>query len=87
VESNGSVLGRLESLQRFWYGASRQWWRAFLRRSAKVNKYRLHRLVTEAFVLPKPGRKKLSDDLIAQAAEKAAGARKSIDDGRRISCL
>lgn len=48
------VRGNFESLQRFWYGVWRHWWRALLRRSEKVNKYRIHRLVTEVFVLPKP---------------------------------
>ena len=48
------VRGNFESLQRFWYGAWKYWKRALSRRSDKVNKFRLHRLVTEVFVLPKP---------------------------------
>jgi RNA-directed DNA polymerase len=48
------VRGNFESLKRFWYGTWKHWRRALLHRSEKVNKYRLHRLVTEVFVLPKP---------------------------------
>ena len=48
------VRGNFESLKRFWYRVWRHWWRALLRRSEKANKYRLRRLVTELFVLPKP---------------------------------
>lgn len=48
------VRGNFQSLRSFFYGVWRQWWRSLLRRSQKVNKHRLHQLLNNVFVLPKP---------------------------------
>jgi RNA-directed DNA polymerase len=48
------VRGNFESLKRFRQGVRKRWRRALLRRSQKVNKHRLHRLLQTRYVLLAP---------------------------------
>ena len=48
------VRGNFESLRNFRYGVWKLWMKSLMRRSQKVNKDRIYRLVNEVFVLPTP---------------------------------